>query len=183
MTGEPAVPATFAPALTHLDTVFQGLRTGRANPGLVEHLEVESYGTKMRVKDLATVTIPDARTLQIQPWDRGQTALIAKAIESSPLGVMPSVAGTVIRLSLPPLTEERRRELTRLVKRHAEEARVAVRNTREKLSKELKSRKDAKELSEDAFERERKKLQEGVDATIAAVDSRASEKEKELLAL
>ncbi|TSC73017.1 MAG: ribosome recycling factor [Parcubacteria group bacterium Gr01-1014_38] len=182
MTGGPEISAAFAPVLMHLDTVLQGLRTGRANPGLVEHIEVESYGTKMRIKELATVTVPDARTIHIQPWDKGHVPIIAKTIESSPLGVMPAVAGTVIRLSLPPLTEERRRELTRLVRKHLEEARVAIRNIREKQLKELKSRKDAKELSEDALERERKKLQEDVDAAITAIDNRGKEKEKELLA-
>jgi len=183
MTGEPEIVAAFAPVLAHLDTVFRGLRTGRANPGLVEHLEVESYGTKMRIKELATVAVPDAKTIHIQPWDVGQVQIITKAIESSPLGVMPAVAGTVIRVTLPPLTEERRRGLTRFVRQHLEEARVAIRNIREKLLKELKNRKDAKELSEDAFERERKNLQTDVDAAIAAVDSRGKEKEKELLSV
>lgn len=177
------VAPVFAPALDHLETVMQGLRTGRANPGLVEHIEVESYGTRMRLKELATVAVTDARTLQIQPWDKAQVGVIAKAIEASPLGVMPTVAGTSIRLTLPSLTEERRRELTRLMKQHLEEARVAIRNVREKQLKELKAQKDAKELSEDAFERERKKLQEDVDAAVTAVDSRGKEKEKELLAI
>ncbi|MDP3685494.1 MAG: ribosome recycling factor [bacterium] len=183
MTGTSAVLAAFGPVVAHLETVLKGLRTGRANSGLVEHLEVESYGTKMRLKELATVTVPDARTIHIQPWDKDQVPVVAKAIESSPLGVMPTVAGTMIRLTIPPLTEERRRDLTRLLGRYLEEARVSIRNIREKQVKELKSQKDAKELSEDAFERERKNLQEEVDAAIAAVDNRGKEKEKELLVI
>ncbi len=179
MTGTITTP--FQPALQHLEEVLRGIRAGRASPGLVESIEVEAYGSRMRLKDVAAITTPDARTIQVEPWDKAVVPAVEKAIAASPLGVNPATAGAVIRVPVPPLTEERRTELSKLVRQKVEEAKISIRNAREKLLKELKAKKESGALSENAFERERKTLQEAVDAATAAVEERGRAKEAEIL--
>lgn len=181
MVSSPSVSAPFQHALEHLETVLRGLRTGRASTGLIEHLEVEAYGSPLRLKEIATMTIPDARTLQIEPWDTSLVTAIEKALTSASLGATPSVAGTVLRVSIPHLTEERRKELTKLVRQHVEECRVSIRAVREKLLKEVKANQTSGKLSEDAAEREQKGIQQEVDAAVAAAEAAGNGKEQELL--
>lgn len=175
------IAPVFLPAVKHLEQVLSGLRAARATTGIVDHLNVTAYGATMRLKELATISVPDAKTILIEPWDSAQAPAIVKALQTSPLGLQPSETGSVIRLSLPPLTEERRRELAKVVRERLEEARVAIRQTREKLAKDLKSRNERGELSEDALVREQKRLQEEVRVATTAAEARGREKEEEIL--
>lgn len=172
--------AEFGPAVNHLEEVLRGLRAGRATPGLVENIEVGVYGSRVPLKSIASISTPDPKTIQVEPWDKTQIKEVEKALATSPLGVNPQAAGTTIRLTLPSLTEERRFELKKLVRQHLEETKGSIRQTREKLLKELRSWQVSGELSEDAFERERKKLQDDVDAAVAAADTLAREKESQI---
>lgn len=181
MTNPPTIAESFRPALTYLEEVLRGIRAGRASVGLVEPLEVESYGQRMRLKEVGRISTPDARTIQIEPWDQTLVPAIEKAIAASPLGITPVTAGTVIRLPLPLLTEERRQKLTKLVRSAVEETKVSIRNTREKLLNNLKAQKDGGALSEDAQGRKRKKLQGDVDAAVAAAEAAGNAKEAEIL--
>lgn len=173
----------FDASLKHLGEVLRSIRAGRASPALVEELDVEVYGNRMRLKELARISAPDPRTIQVEPWDKSQMKAVEKSLASADLGTSPVVAGMVIRCTLPPLTEERRRELTKLVHRHVEEAKVSIRHVREKLLRDLRTKKEAGEFSEDAFERERKTLQEEVAAATAAADTHGKTKEGELLSM
>jgi ribosome recycling factor len=114
------------------------VRTGRASPGLVEDLEIDYYGTVMKLKQIASITTPDARTIIIQPWDKNALSLIEKAIWKSDLGFNPQVEGGVVRIIIPPLTEERRREMAKLAKKWVEEAKVSIRNLRREANEEIK---------------------------------------------
>lgn len=178
-----SLPATpqFDSALRHLEEVLRGVRTGRASSGLIETIEIDVYGARMPLKSLATISVTDARTLQVEPWDKSQTHVIEKAIATSPLGVNPVTAGTLIRIPLPSLTEERRKDLTKVVRQHVEATRGAIRQTREKILNNLRAQQTAGGLSENEFERERKKLQADVDAATAEVERRGGEKEQEIL--
>jgi len=180
MSRDQIAPA-FLPALTHLEETLRRLRTGRATPGLVDQMTVQAYGSPMRLKELATITIPDAKTIQIEPWDASQMPSIVKALQASPLGLQPSEMGTIVCLTLPPLTEERRRELAKVVQTHLEETKGAIRAIREKLVKELRARKERGELSEDACAREQKRLQDDVQAVTDAATARGREKQEEII--
>lgn len=176
----PATPQ-FDSALRHLEEVLRGVRTGRASPGLIESIEIDVYGARMPLKSLAAISVTNARTLQVDPWDKSQVQAIEKALSTSPLGVNPVTAGTVIRIPLPALTEERRKDLTKVVRQHVEAARVAIRQIREKMLNNLRTQQTASALSENEFDRERKKLQAEVDAATAEVERRGEEKEQEIL--
>lgn len=171
----------FRAPLRHFEETLRGLRAARASPALVEDIEIDAYGTTMRLRELAHISTPDPRTIHVEPWDTQLLKPIEKALAAAPLGVNPATAGTVIRVPLPPLTEERRRELARVVGTHAEEARVAIRVIRERLLKDLRAQKEKGELSEDEFERERKGLQADVDDAIVEAGKRTKQKELELL--
>ncbi len=157
------------------------VRTGRASPGIVEHLRVDYYGTPTPLNQLATITAPDARLLVIQPYDRTSIGAIEKAILKSDLGLTPNNDGTVIRLSIPPLTEERRRELVRHVRKRVEEARVAVRNIRRDVHEHLRRLEHDHEISQDELHRAEAELQKLTDEQIKEIDKIGEEKEKELL--
>jgi ribosome recycling factor len=169
------------PPVKHLQETLRGIRSGRATVGLVEPILVDYYGTPTRLRDIASISTPGPRTVHIEPWDTAVVPAIEKALVASSLGVNPSVAGTVIHLNLPALSEERRKELVKLVGKHVEEARIAVRNTREKLLRELKKRHENKELSDDAFDREKEALQTSVDEALRAAEDSGREKGEELL--
>ncbi|MBI2914043.1 MAG: ribosome recycling factor [Chloroflexi bacterium] len=158
------------------------VRTGRASPGLVEHLKVEYYGTPTPLSQLATITTPDARLIVIQPWDRGALGAVEKAILKSDLGLNPASDGTVIRLAIPPLTEDRRRELARHVRHRVEEARVAVRNVRRDRHEHLRQAEHEHEISQDDLHRAEIELQKLTDEQIQEIDSIGEEKEADLLA-
>lgn len=157
------------------------LRTGRANPALVEHLRVEYYGQPTPLMQLATITVPEARLLTIQPWDRGAMAAIEKAIRTSDLGLNPSNDGTLIRLNIPTLTEERRREMVKLVHKRTEEGRVAVRNVRRDALEHLRGLLKEKLVSEDDERRAAEQLQRVTDRYIAEVEKLGMAKEGEVL--
>ena len=157
------------------------LRTGRAQPSLVEHLKVEYYGNEVPLNQVASINVEDARTLAVSPWDRNMVPVIEKAIFKSDLGLTPVTAGQVIRIPLPPLTEERRRELTKVVRHEAENARVGVRNVRRDLMNELKEMLKKKLLSQDDDRRAHDEVQKLTDKYVAEIDHVLADKEKELM--
>lgn len=159
------------------------IRTGRAHPGLVEHLRVDYYGVPTPLNQLATISVPDPRLLTIQPWDRQAMGAIEKAILKSDLSLTPTNDGVIIRLSIPQLTEERRRELVKVVHKKVEEGRVEVRNIRRDGHEELRRLQREKLISEDDQYRGQEKLQKVTDEFVQQVDHVGEEKEAELLAV
>ena len=158
-----------------------GIHTGRASTSLVDNLQIETYGTMMRLKDVAGVTTPDARTIAIQPWDAGNVALIEKAIQKSSLGVSPRVDGKVIRIFLPQPSEERRRELEKVCKKFAENGRVAIRNERrEAIEAVKKTQKDGK-ITEDEMATAEKEVQKLTDQYVAEIERHLGLKEKDIM--
>ena len=158
-----------------------GLRTGRATPALVEDMEVDYYGTKTPLKALASISSPEPRTLVISPWDKNAIQPIEKAITSSSLGLNPITDRDAIRLSIPSLTEERRKELTKLLGKHLEEARIHVRREREDALREIDRREKVKEISEDQKFRERNEVQKAVDEINKKIEDMGAAKEKEIM--
>jgi ribosome recycling factor len=157
------------------------IRTGRAQPSLVDHVRVDYYGTPTPLNQLATVSAPEARLLTIQPWDRQSLGTIEKAIQKSDLGLNPTNDGQIIRLVIPQLTEERRKELVKLVHRRVEEGRVAVRNVRRDCLEQLRRLEKEKEISEDDDRRAQERLQKLTDQFVKDIDGLGHEKEEELL--
>jgi ribosome recycling factor len=168
-------------AVAHTRTDFASVRSGRATSGLVEHLGVDVYGTEMELRQIAGLSVPEARLLVISPYDRSSLAAIEKAIQASDLGITPSNDGNVIRLAFPPLTEERRKELVRLVRHKAEEGRVAVRNVRRTARHDLEALEKEGELSSDELERVEKELDKLTHDMVASIEKLLSHKEQELL--
>lgn len=157
------------------------VRTGRAHPALLEDIKVDYYGTPVPINQLATISIPEARLIIIQPWDKGTLKEIEKAILRSPLGLVPQNDGNVIRVSIPPLTEERRKELIRLVRKKAEEGRITIRNIRRDIMDELKEKKDSGEIPEDDYFKLSKDIQELTDKYIEQVEDILKLKEEEIM--
>ena len=157
------------------------IRTGRASVGLVDHIRVDYHGTPLPINQLATVAVPEPRLLTIQPWDRSALGLIEKAIQKSDLGITPSNDGSMIRLALPQLTEQRRKELAKMVHRRVEEGRVAVRNIRRDGHDELRRLEKNHEASEDEVRRTTDQLQKLTDQFVAEMDRVGKEKEAELM--
>jgi len=157
------------------------LRTGRAHSSLIEHLKVDYYGTDTPLQQVARITVEDARTLAVTPFDKGMVQNVEKAIMKSDLGLTPNTAGTVIRIPLPAMTEERRRELTKVVRHEAENARVAVRNVRRDVLGEIKEMLKEKLISQDDERRGQDEIQKLTDKHVAEIDQVLAEKEKELL--
>ena len=157
------------------------IRTGRANPALVDQIRVDYYGTPTPLKQMASVMVPEARLLTIQPWDKGSLGAIEKAILKSDLGLNPNNDGSVIRLVIPQLTEDRRKELVRMVHKKIEEGRVAIRNIRRDAHEMLRDFRKDKEISEDQEFNAQEDLQKVTDRFIADADTLGEEKEKELL--
>jgi ribosome recycling factor len=168
-------------AIGVLHEQFSAIRTGRATPALLSRVTFEYYGTQQPLKDMASISVPEPRLLVIQPFDKGAISAMEKAIQSSDVGITPSNDGNVIRLSFPPLTEERRRELIKVVKERAEEARVAVRNVRRHSKEEIERLEREHSISEDELRRGEKELQKLTDQFVAEVDDVLGHKEKELL--
>lgn len=157
------------------------LRTGRAHTSLLEHIKVEYYGSEVPLQQVANLAVEDARTLTVTPWEKSMVQPIEKAIMKSDLGLMPATAGTVIRVPMPALTEERRRDLTKVVRHEAENARVAVRNVRRDVMNELKEMLKEKLVSQDDDRRAHDEVQKLTDKHIAEIDLILAEKEKELM--
>ena len=168
-------------ALVALERDYGKLRTGRATTGLVEDIKVDYYGTRTPIKQLASVAVPDSRTVTIQPWDRGAFSLVEKAILKSDLGLTPMNDGKLIRLAIPPLTEERRKELSKVAKKYTEDAKVAIRNIRRDVNDALKKLEKDKVLSEDELKKAMDDIQKLTDSYVAKSDAKASAKEKEIM--
>lgn len=173
----------FDQVIEHLAKELHSLRSGRANASMVEGLPVEAYGSTMELKGLASITVPDARTIQIEPWDKNVVKDIEKALQASNLGLNPNVAGTVIRLVMPPMTEENRRNLVKLVSQKSEQARISVRNAREKAREQIAAEEKAKNISED----EKFRLQEQLDKVVsdynARIERQTKDKEQEIMTI
>jgi ribosome recycling factor len=159
------------------------VRTGRAHTGLLDHLRVDYYGSEMPINQVANVTLADARTISIQPFEKKMVQVVEKAIRDSDLGVNPATSGDVIRVPMPALTEERRRELTKIVKHEGENAKVAVRNIRRDAIAHLKALLKEGDVSEDEEKRAQDEVQKMTDKSIAEIDRMVAEKEKELMAV
>ena len=164
-----------------LERDYGKLRTGRATTGLVEDIKVDYYGTPTPIKQLASVAVPDSRTVTIQPWDRGAFSLVEKAILKSDLGLTPMNDGKLIRIAIPPLTEERRKELSKVAKKYTEDAKVAIRNIRRDVNDALKKLEKDKVLSEDELKKAMDDIQKLTDSYVAKSDAKASAKEKEIM--
>ena len=157
------------------------VRTGRATPSLLDPVRVDAYGAKTPINQVATVTVPESRLLQIQAWDTSLLGAIEKAILKSDLGLTPMNDGKVIRINIPALTEERRRELVKQIRKTAEEFRVRIRNARRDANEALKKKKNAKEISEDDMFRAQDETQKATDRFIKEIDRMLAEKEKEVM--
>jgi ribosome recycling factor len=159
------------------------VRTGRAHPGILDHLHVDYYGTMMPINQVANVTLADARTITVQPWEKKMVSAVEKAIRDSDLGVNPATQGDLIRIPMPALTEERRRDLTKIVRTEAENARVAVRNIRRDANEHLKKLLKDKDVSEDAEHKAQDEVQKMTDRHIADIDQLLHAKEADLMAV
>jgi ribosome recycling factor len=164
-----------------LKNELKKLRTGRAHTSLLEHIRVEYYGNMVPLNQVGNIALEDARTLTVTPWEKPMVQVIEKAIMKSDLGLMPNTAGSVIRVPMPPLTEERRRDLTKVVRHEAENARVAVRNVRRDVMNELKEMLKEKLVSQDDDRRAQDDVQKLTDRHVAEIDQILAEKEKELM--
>jgi ribosome recycling factor len=168
-------------AVEVMDRDLGGVRTGRASTSLVERIHVDYYGTQTPLNQLAGISIPEAHQIVIQPWDRAVLGAIEKAIIKSDIGLTPNVDGTVVRLNIPPLTEERRRDLVRVVHKRMEEARVEIRNLRREAAELLRKEERDGSLGADEIHRELESLQRLTDRSIAEVDRVGAHKEQEVL--
>jgi ribosome recycling factor len=157
------------------------LRTGRAHPSLIDHLKVEYYGSDVPLQQVANIAVEDARTLVVSPFDKSVVGSIEKAIHKSDLGLSPMTAGVVIRIPLPPLTEERRRDITKVVRQDAENARVSIRNVRRDVLADLKEMLKEKMISQDDERRGQEEIQKLTDRHVAEIDQQLAAKEKEIL--
>jgi len=166
-----------------LKTDLSKVRTGRAHTGILDHVLVDYYGTQMPINQVANVTLLDARTISVHPWEKKMVSVIEKAIRESDLGLNPATAGEVIRVPMPPLTEERRRDLIKVVKHEAENARVAVRNIRRDANNALKELLKQKTISEDQERRAQDEIQKLTDRFISEIDKALQSKEADLIAV
>ncbi|MDN5862653.1 MAG: ribosome recycling factor [Salinisphaera sp.] len=168
-------------SIVAVNEAFTKIRTGRAHSSLLDHLEVDYYGAKVPLNQAANVNVEDARTISISPWEKAMVPVVEKAIMTSDLGLNPSTAGTVIRVVIPPLTEERRRDLVRILRKEAEEGRVAVRNIRRDANSDCKELVNEKEISEDDARRAETRIQALTDEHTARIDSLLEAKEQEVM--
>ncbi|MEJ5300716.1 MAG: ribosome recycling factor [Thermodesulforhabdaceae bacterium] len=167
--------------LKTLEQEYKRLRTGRASPSLLEGIKVEYYGTPTPLNQLATITVPEPRTIMVQPWDQSVISDVERAILKSDLGLNPSNDGKIIRVHIPPLTQERRQELVKHIKKMAEEAKVAVRNIRRDANEMLKDLKKEKQISEDEQFKGQDQIQKLTDDYIKKIDQLFEKKEKEIM--
>lgn len=168
-------------ALEHLKGTYAGVRTGRAHPALVEDIKVDYFGTVTPLKQMGTVNIPEPRQIVITVWDKTALKAVEKAIQASPLGINPQPDGEKIRLTLPELTRERRAELTKLVNKYAEDARIATRNIRREIVDCFKKLEKDSKISEDELKKYQKEIQDLTDEAIKKIDVVLAEKEKEIM--
>ena len=175
--------ARMARSIEVLKTDLQKIRTGRAHPGILDQVQVEYYGAMVPISQVANVSLLDARTISVQPWEKALGPKIEKAIRESDLGLNPSSQGDVIRVPTPALTEERRRDLTKVVRHEGEDAKVAVRNLRRDANEQAKKLAKDKEISEDDERRSLDEVQKLTDRTVAEIDRMIAAKEAEILAV
>jgi ribosome recycling factor len=168
--------ANFKTQLTHI-------RTGRANPGILDTVHVEYYGSNVPISQVANVAVLDARTLSVQPWEKGMGAKIEKAIRDSDLGLNPAAMGDLIRVPMPPMSEERRKEMTKLVRHEGEQAKVAIRNLRRDANEHVKRLVKDKSATEDEQKRAEGDIQKSTDKHIADIDAMIHAKEQEIMAV
>ena len=168
-------------SIDSLHTEFAKIRTGRAHPSLLDQIHVNYYGAETPVNQVANVTVEDSRTLVVTPWEKDMVAKVEKAIMASDLGLNPATAGTVIRIPMPPLTEERRRDLVKVVRQEAEQARVAIRNIRRDANGDFKDLLKEKEISEDEERRAEDRIQKLTDTYVGKIDKVLADKESELM--
>ncbi len=168
-------------SIESLTDKLNGIRTGRASQSLIEKIMVPYYGTPTPINQLASIGVPDARTIQVQPWDKTVLDEVEKAIAKSDLGLNPMNDGTLIRLNFPPLTEERRRELTKVVKRMGEDAKVAIRAIRRDINDSIKKREKSGELPEDEAKHAQQDVQQTTDGFIKHIDELTAGKESEIM--
>jgi len=166
-----------------LKSELQKVRTGRAHPGILDQVHIDYYGSMVPISQVANVTLLDARTISVQPWEKGMGAKIEKAIRESDLGLNPAAQGDLIRVPMPPLTEERRKELSKVVRHEGEDAKVAVRNIRRDANEHAKKLLKDKEIGEDDERRSLDDVQKLTDRTIAEIDRLISAKEAEIMAV
>jgi ribosome recycling factor len=175
--------AKMARSIDSFKTELQKIRTGRAHPGILDQVHVDYYGSMVPISQVANVTLLDARTISVQPWEKGMGAKIEKAIRESDLGLNPASQGDLLRVPMPALSEERRKDLTKVVRHAGEEARIAVRNVRRDANEHAKKLLKDKEISEDDERRSLDELQKLTDRSIAEIDRLTSAKEAEILAV
>ena len=168
-------------AVNALDRDLDTVRTGRARPALVETLKIDYYGSPTPLNQVATINVPEARLITIQPWDKGQLGAIEKAIQKSDLGLNPTNDGNIIRLAIPALTEDRRKELVKVVHKKTEDGRVAVRNVRRDSLDQLRKLQHDKQVSDDEEHRAQDRLQKLTDKYVAEIEKHGHAKEQELL--
>ena len=162
---------------------LQKIRTGRAHPGILDQVQVDYYGSMVPISQVANVSLLDARTISVQPWEKGMGAKIEKAIRESDLGLNPAAQGDLLRVPMPPLTEERRRDLTKVVRHAGEECKIAVRNLRREANDQLKKLLKDKAISEDDERRAQEEVQRLTDRVVAEVDRLVQAKESEIMAV
>ncbi|KQW36687.1 ribosome recycling factor [Rhizobacter sp. Root404] len=175
--------AKMAKSIEALKGELHKIRTGRAHPGILDQVQVDYYGSMVPISQVANVSLLDARTISVQPWEKGMGAKIEKAIRESDLGLNPATQGDLLRVPMPALTEERRRELTKVVRNEGEDAKIAVRNLRRDANEHAKKLLKDKEIGEDDERRSLDDLQKLTDRTIAEIDRLVSGKEAEIMAV
>ncbi len=173
--------ARMGKSVESLRTELTKIRTGRAHPSLLDQIRVDYYGTDTPINQVANVTVEDSRTLAVAPWEKQMVSVVEKAIMNSGLGLNPSTAGNLIRIPMPPLTEERRRELVKVVKGEGENAKIAIRNIRRDANSDFKDLLKEKEISEDESRQAEDNIQKYTDKFVASVDEVIAVKEKELM--
>lgn len=168
-------------AIDSVEHEFTGLRTGRASVALIDGVQIEAYGSKMPLKQMATISTPDARTLMVQPFDKNMMATVEKAILAANLGMTPNNDGKVIRLNIPPLTEDRRKDLVKMARKMAEDGRISIRNIRRTANDEIKKIEKENDIAEDEREKALKHVQDITDKHIKEVDDSLARKEKDVM--
>ena len=170
-----------AKSIKHLETEFSEIRAGRANPSVLDKVRIDYYGTPTPVNQVAAVSVTEARTLTIQPWDTSLLRAIEKAIQTSDIGINPQNDGKLIRMIFPPLTEDRRKEIVKDISKMGEEAKVAIRSIRREAIDKLKAMKKSSEITEDDQKHGKKKIQEITDNHIKSIDSMTEKKQKQIM--
>lgn len=176
-----AAEEKMAKAITAIEHEFDGLRTGRASVNFIDNVQIEAYGSRMPLKQAATISVPDARTLMIQPFDKTLMPVVEKALLQANLGMTPNNDGKVIRLNIPPLTEDRRKDLVKMAKKAAEDGRISIRNVRRHANDEIKKAQKDDGFSEDESEKAQKHVQDITDKYVKEIDTVLAKKEKDIM--